>query len=138
MFCFVFAYVPHRSQILPNALPASTRDSLAPLTLWGFEGSPFVRPVREALSSLGLRYVLVSCGRGSLNRDKLFQKTGRFQVPYLEDRNTGVCMFESGEIVKYLLSAYTVPVPEPVPAPATSANNTVSASETTSGAATAV
>jgi glutathione S-transferase len=100
----------HRNQLSPNARP--DRHALRPLTLWGFEGSPFVRPVREALSSLGLRYTLVSCARGSANRDRMFRKTGRFQAPYLEDPNTGVCMYESGEIVKYLTAAYTVPAAE--------------------------
>jgi glutathione S-transferase len=80
--------------------------------LWGYENSPFVRPVRETLSSLGLRHTLISCARGSVNRDAMFRKTGRFQVPYLEDPNTGVCMYESGEMVKYLNAAYSVaPVP---------------------------
>jgi glutathione S-transferase len=96
----------HRNELAPNARP--DRHALRPLTLWGFEGSPFVRPVREALSSLGLRYTLVSCARGSANRDRMFRKTGHFQAPYLEDPNTGVCMYESGEIVRYL-TAYTVP-----------------------------
>jgi glutathione S-transferase len=101
---------PRSNQLSPNARP--DRDTLRPLTLWGFEGSPFVRPVREALSSLGLRYTLVSCARGSANRDRMFRKTGCFQAPYLEDPNTGVCMYESGEIVKYLMAAYTVPAAE--------------------------
>jgi glutathione S-transferase len=80
--------------------------------LWGYENSPFVRPVRETLSSLGLRHTLINCARGSANRDAMFRKTGRFQVPYLEDPNTGVCMYESGEMVKYLNAAYSVaPVP---------------------------
>lgn len=82
-------------------------QSLQPVTLWGYEGSPFVRPVRETLSSLGLAHIMVNCARGSANRDKLFEKTGRFQVPYLEDPNTDVNMFESGEMVKYLLATYT-------------------------------
>ena len=30
------------------------------------------------------------------------------QVPYISDPNTGVEMFESAEIVKYLLDTYTV------------------------------
>ena len=81
---------------------------LEPVVLWGYEGSPFVRPVRETLCSLGLCHVMINCGRGSANRDKLFAKTGRFQVPYLEDPNTGIKMFESSEIVKYLLDTYTV------------------------------
>jgi hypothetical protein len=51
---------------------------------------------------------MVSCARGSVNRDKLVEKTGRFQVPFLYDPNTGVEMFEGPEIVEYLESVYTV------------------------------
>jgi glutathione S-transferase len=67
-----------------------------------------VRPVRETLGTLGLRHIMVNCARGSANRDKLFSLTGRFQVPYLQDPNTEVELFESAEIVKYLLDVYTV------------------------------
>jgi glutathione S-transferase len=81
---------------------------LKPLTLYGYEGSPFVRPVRETLGTLALAHKVVYCARGSQNRNVLYEKTGRFQVPYIEDPNTGVNMFESGEIVKYLLATYTI------------------------------
>lgn len=40
-------------------------------------------------------------------RAKLTQKTGLFQVPYIIDPNTGVEMFESQQIVKYLETVYT-------------------------------
>ena len=64
--------------------------------------------MRETLSALGLRHTLIPCARGSQNRDKLFAMTGRFQAPYLQDPNTGISMFESGFIVKYLRDAYSV------------------------------
>lgn len=118
----------HSLQLLADALPEPERATLSPLLLWGFEGSPFVRPVRETLSSLGLRHQLVNCARGSLNRDRLFQRTGRFQVPYLEDPNTGVRMFESGEIVKYLLAAYTTSTCSSISASATPTSTTISSS----------
>ena len=35
-------------------------------------------------------------------------KTGRFQVPFLVDPNTGIEMFEGAEIVEYLEAVYTV------------------------------
>ena len=35
------------------------------------------------------------------------KKTGLFQVPFIVDPNTGVEMFESAEIVKYLNEVYT-------------------------------
>ena len=78
-----------------------------PLELWGYEASPFVKPVRESLCELTLPHVVVPCSRGSPNRDRMVKETGRFQVPYLKDPNTGVALFESAEIVKYLDEVYT-------------------------------
>jgi glutathione S-transferase len=81
---------------------------MIPLELWGYETSPFVRPVREKLGSLCLPHIMVSCSRGSANRDKMVEMTGRFQVPYLVDPNTGISLYESTEIEKYLEAVYTV------------------------------
>lgn len=89
-----------------NARPDN--EKMLPLELWGYECSPFVRPVREKLCSLCLPHKMISCSRGSANRDKLFEKTGRFQVPFLVDPNTGIELFESPEIVEYLDKVYTV------------------------------
>ena len=89
----------------PNARPDN--ENMLPLELWAYESSPFVRPVREKLSTLCLPHVLVSCSRGSANRDRMVEKAGRFQVPFLVDPNTGVEMFESVEIVQYLEAVYT-------------------------------
>ena len=88
----------------------SDNEQMKPLELWGYESSPFVRPVREKLSSLCLPHVMVSCSRGSANRDAFMAKfDGKqtFQVPYLVDPNTGIEMFESAEIVEYLEAVYT-------------------------------
>lgn len=89
-----------------NARPDN--EDMRPLELWGYESSPFVRPVRERLASLCLPHVMVSCPRGSANRDRMVEKTGRFQVPFLVDPNTGIEMFESTQIVEYLEAVYTV------------------------------
>jgi glutaredoxin len=83
---------------------------MKPIELWAYECSPFVRPVKEKLAALGLPHILVSCSRGSVNRDRMVAKTGRFQVPYLVDANTGIEMFEGAEIVKYLEAVYTMQV----------------------------
>jgi glutathione S-transferase len=88
-----------------NARPDN--EQMEPLEVWGYESSPFVRPVREKLGSLCLPHVMVSCPRGSANRDKMVEKTGRFQVPFLVDPNTGIEMFEGPEIVEYLEEVYT-------------------------------
>lgn len=90
----------------PNARPDN--EQMIPLELWGYECSPFVKPVREKLCSLALPHVMVSCSRGSKNRDRLVEMTGRFQVPYLVDPNTNIKMFESAEICQYLDAVYTV------------------------------
>lgn len=89
-----------------NARPDN--EQMIPLELWGYECSPFVKPVRGKLCSLALPHKMISCSRGSKNRDLLFEKTGRFQVPYLVDPNTGIEMFESAEICQYLDDVYTV------------------------------
>jgi glutathione S-transferase len=89
----------------------SYRDSKLPadpLILWGYEGSPFFKIVREALNSLELEHTVNYTPRGSLMRQKLFEKTGRFQVPYLEDPNTGVALFESEAIIEYINKMYSV------------------------------
>lgn len=99
-----------------RGLPASSRkrnakpdnELVQPLVLYGYETSPFVRKTRETLCELCLPHIVVPCARGSRNRDLLYSKTGRFQVPYIEDPNTGVSLFESNEIVEYLLDAYTI------------------------------
>ena len=80
-----------------NARPDNA--NIKPLELWAYECSPFVRPVKEKLSTLGVPHVIVSCSRGSRNRDRMVERTGRFQVPYLVGGNTGIEMFEGPEIV---------------------------------------
>ncbi|KAJ7971560.1 Thioredoxin family protein [Quillaja saponaria] len=87
---------------IPSRLPPE------PLKIWAYEGSPFCKIVREALVELELPHILYSCARGSPKRQILFEKTGHFQAPYLEDPNTGVQMFESGEIVEYLRAIYAL------------------------------
>lgn len=89
-----------------NARPDNAK--MKPIELWAYECSPFVRPVKEKLSTLGLPHVVVSCSRGSQNRDKMIDKVGRFQVPFIVDDNTGIEMFEGAEIVNYLEAVYTV------------------------------
>ncbi|KAF3505059.1 hypothetical protein F2Q69_00045701 [Brassica cretica] len=77
-----------------------------PLVFWAYEGSPFCKLVREVLVELELPHIQRSCARGSPKRQELLMKAGHFQVPYLEDPNTGVNMFESAEIIEYLKQTY--------------------------------
>ena len=77
-----------------------------PLVFWGYEASPFCKIVRERLCELEIPHLYKTCTRGSSKRKELLKKTGLFQVPYIEDPNTGVNMFESDEIIKYLDKTY--------------------------------
>jgi hypothetical protein len=82
------------------------RQPAQPLELWAYEPSPFSVIARETLCELELPHILHYCPRGSVHRDEVFERTGTFQVPYLEDPNTGVKMFESTAIAKYLYDVY--------------------------------
>ncbi|HEY1058298.1 MAG TPA: glutathione S-transferase N-terminal domain-containing protein [Limnobacter sp.] len=98
-----------------------------PLILYSFEASPFSKPVRARLCELEIPYVLKNTAKGAMTdmgppvfRDKLFkapkgttpnrqwlaEQTGKVQVPYLIDPNTGVAMYESNDILKYLDKTY--------------------------------
>lgn len=100
-----------------------------PLELYGFESSPYSRLVREVLCELELPYRLRNTGKAvwadmgppwvrqrlfpdhpirGRNRQRLFERTGRLQVPYLVDPNTGDAMFESARIVAYLEHTYAL------------------------------
>ncbi|EFN57564.1 hypothetical protein CHLNCDRAFT_59634 [Chlorella variabilis] len=97
--------------MLPRALKGSAYKASKlpekPLVYWGYEASPFCKVVREQLCELEVPHLYRSCARGSPKRQELFEKWGRFQVPYLEDPNTSVAMFESTEIIKYLKETYS-------------------------------
>lgn len=98
-----------------------------PLELFSFESSPYSRRVRELLCELEIPYLLRNTGKAMVkdlgppqlraklfpdlpvkgrNRLKLLARTGRVQVPYLIDPNTGTEMYESVDIRQYLMDTY--------------------------------
>ncbi len=79
-----------------------------PLELYSFEASPFCRIAREALCTLEIPYVLHNVAKGSPSRDAFVERSGKMQVPYLIDPNTGEEMFESATIVDYLNRTYAI------------------------------
>ena len=88
---------------------AAAGTPVEPLVLWTYESSPFTKAVREALTEMAIPHMVRYCPRGSVSkRDELLAKTGTFQVPYLEDPNTGVEMFESAAMVDYLEKTYAL------------------------------
>lgn len=106
------------------------------LELWSFESSPYSRLVRERLTELEIPYVLHNIGKEQFadmgpaarrvkpgpyrplpggRREKLLAQLGRIQVPYLQDPNTGIKMYESGDIIAYLEQQYAAPPPRRPP-----------------------
>ena len=77
-----------------------------PLVLYAYEGSPFCKVVRETLSAYEIPHTIYFTPRGGIHRQKLFALTGRCQLPFLQDPNTGVDLFESEAIVEYLEKQY--------------------------------
>ena len=77
------------------------------LELYDFEGCPDRRKVREALSILDLSALIRPCPRGGPRyRPELIRRGGKAQFPYLVDRNTGIELYESSAIVRYLFERY--------------------------------
>ena len=76
------------------------------LILYDFEACPFCRKAREALSHLGLEVEVRPAARGGKRREELRKLGGKMMVPYLIDPNTGVAMYESDQIVRYLYHTY--------------------------------
>ena len=58
------------------------------------------------LTTLEIPYVLHNVAKGSRKRKAFIERSGKMQVPYLADPNTGKEMFESAEIVRYLEETY--------------------------------
>lgn len=79
----------------------------APLELYEFEGCPFCRKVREALSLLDLEASIRPCPKqGRRFRDELMRIGGKIQLPYLVDRHAGRSLYESDDIVAHLFREY--------------------------------
>eukprot|EP01024_Parvocaulis_polyphysoides_P014821 TRINITY_DN1621_c0_g1_i8.p3 TRINITY_DN1621_c0_g1~~TRINITY_DN1621_c0_g1_i8.p3 ORF type:complete len:225 (+),score=47.72 TRINITY_DN1621_c0_g1_i8:156-830(+) len=80
-----------------NAQPSKAPEK--PLVMYGYEPSPFVKLVREKLCELEIPYLYKNVARGSPKRQELFEKWGKFAVPYIEEPNTKIAMIESGDDV---------------------------------------
>jgi glutathione S-transferase len=83
------------------------RRPLERLELYEFEGCPFCRKVRDALTELDLEAIIYPCPHGgTVHRPKAIALGGKSQFPYLVDPNTGTRMYESDDIVAYLYATY--------------------------------
>ncbi|MCA9686349.1 MAG: glutathione S-transferase N-terminal domain-containing protein, partial [Myxococcales bacterium] len=74
-----------------------------PVELYEFEGCPFCRKVREALTMLDLEARVFPCPKGGPTyRPQVVARGGKAQFPYLVDPNRGVELYESKAIISYL------------------------------------
>lgn len=94
-----------RGARLQRGLEGSNRPE-KPLVLYNFEASPYCRKVRETLDELGLNALVENVAKKSKRRPELIERGGRMMVPYLADPNTGQEMYESDDIVAYLVQTY--------------------------------
>jgi len=86
--------------------PAASKPEIS-LELYEFEGCPYCRLVREALTELDIDVIVYPCPkRGQRFRPKVVEMGGKAQFPFLVDPNTGEQMYESMDIVAYLFETY--------------------------------
>ncbi len=123
------SFVATISRGLKGLKASPSRGAEQPLALWSFEASPYSRLVRERLCELELPYSVHNLGKEQWQdigpavlrlkpgpyhpipggkRNRFLQQYGRVQVPYLEDPNTGVALFESEAILAYLDQTYAL------------------------------
>jgi len=77
------------------------------LELYDFEGCPYCRKVREALSILDLDVLVYPCPKGgTVHRAAAEHCGGKQQFPYLVDPNAGVDLYESDAIIRHLFDRY--------------------------------
>jgi glutathione S-transferase len=101
----LFATVSRLGAGLKATAPARRPKRL--LELYEFEGCPFCRKVRDALTELDLEAMIYPCPKGgTVFRPRAIELGGKAQFPYLVDPNTKRSLYESDAIVAYLFETY--------------------------------
>jgi glutathione S-transferase len=89
-----------------TAHPAAEKPAML-LELYEFEGCPYCRLVREALTELDLDAMIYPCPKGGKRfRPQVKKMGGKTQFPFLVDPNTGRELYESMDIIAYLFEIY--------------------------------
>lgn len=90
-----------------NAFRPAPRQPAQLLELYEYEGCPYCRLVREALTELDLDARIYPCPKGGKRfRPRAKALGGKLQFPFLVDPNTGTQLYESADIVAYLRRTY--------------------------------
>lgn len=87
-----------------------------PIILYEYEACPFCKKVRETMSVLDLDYLAYPCPRETLKSHSVYKDSryrpivkksgGTLMFPYMEDPNTQVKMYNSEDIMRYLITTY--------------------------------
>ncbi len=112
-------FLKHRFNVAGSALATALRTGFGItahpagekpaklLELYDFEGCPYCRLVREALTELDLDAMIYPCPKnGGRFRPRVTELGGKAQFPFLVDPNTGRQMYESLDIIDYLFETY--------------------------------
>lgn len=95
-----------RTGVGVTARPAAAKPEKL-LELYEFEGCPYCRLVREALTELDLDAMIYPCPKGGKRfRPQVIKMGGKAQFPFLVDPNTGRQLYESLDIIAYLYETY--------------------------------
>lgn len=87
--------------------PGAPAIAATPPVLYEFEGCPFCRIAREAVSEAGVAVLVRPCPKGGKRfRPAVAELGGKAQFPYLIDPNTDEKMYESANISRYLIKTY--------------------------------
>jgi len=76
------------------------------LTLYYTPSCPYCQRVLGEVENMGLKMNLRDISTDEVAMSELIEKGGKRQVPYLEDPERGISMYESGDIVAYLAEHY--------------------------------
>ena len=76
------------------------------LTLFYKPTCPFCQRVLGEVEEMGIKLNLKDISADSVALEELIEKGGKKQVPFLEDDERGVTMYESGDIIAYLQEHY--------------------------------
>lgn len=78
-----------------------------PLIVYEFEGCPYCRVAREAISETGVPVLMRPCPKGGKRfRPRVSELGGKEQFPYFIDPNANISMYESTDIARYLYKTY--------------------------------
>ena len=77
------------------------------LRLYNRENCPYCRLVREVITELDLDVLILSCPKGGKRfRAECVEIGGKAQFPFLIDKDLGIDLYESKDIIDYLFKTY--------------------------------